>query len=120
MSTGSPLGAQCLSAQGLHLDWTQQEAAHVSSVGVQEREELWEKAGAQISWSVLSLTLGSKEDLTRDEKRNVIPERGREWAVSSKTRNLDTFPEQDCKDICIVWQGGGRCGRALEDRISSL
>lgn len=81
MSTGSPLGAQCLSAQGLHLDWSRQEAAHVSSVGVQEREELWEKAGAQISWSVLSLTLGSKEDLTRDEKRNVIPERGRECGL---------------------------------------
>jgi hypothetical protein len=40
-------------------------------VGVQEREEPWEKAGSQISWSVLSLTLGPKEDLTRDEKRNV-------------------------------------------------
>lgn len=71
MSTDSPLGAQCLSAQGLHLDWSQQAAAHVSSVGVQEREEPWEKAGSQISWSVLSLTLGPKEDLTRDENRNV-------------------------------------------------
>lgn len=71
MTTQCPLGTQCLSAQGLHLDWSQQAAGHVSSVGVQKREELWEKAGTQISWSVLSLTLGPKEDLTRDEKRSV-------------------------------------------------
>ncbi|XP_030616443.1 Fc receptor-like A [Delphinapterus leucas] len=78
-----------------------QEAACVSSAGsTGEGGGSGQRAGAQISWSVLRLTPGPKEDLTGDkEKMKPVPDReARALSEFLGSELLGILPEQDIRD----------------------
>lgn len=69
----SPPGGLRCPAWGCQVDWSQQEAACVSSAGsAGEGGGGGRRTGAQIAWSVLRLTPGPQEDLTGDEGQKTI------------------------------------------------